>query len=233
MAEMLSLQTENLWSKRLRRRFLNWPRPKTLHSLVNIFVLLYSSCTTDSNFVLKISVVGDPFGATTHTDLILRAKEAGVPHQVVHNASILNAVGCCGLQVTILNLLQVFFVFKFLWMNSFLVVQLWRNSIYSFLDRIMAAKQFLWQNWRQLATRPAHLMPLRFVVFIPQIRCNCKNHITILHYLDIKVKEQTVENMMKKRPVYEPPRFMTVQQAAEQLLELVAANQSPDKSMSN
>jgi len=38
--------------------------------------------------------------------------------------------------------------------------------------------------------------------------------------------------MMKKRLVYEPPRFMTVQQAAEQLLELVAANQSSDKSMS-
>ena len=28
-------------------------------------------------------VVGDPFGATTHSDLVLRAKELGVPHQVL------------------------------------------------------------------------------------------------------------------------------------------------------
>jgi len=44
-------------------------------------------------------VVGDPFGATTHSDLVLRAKEREIPHQVVHNASIMNAVGCCGLQL--------------------------------------------------------------------------------------------------------------------------------------
>ena len=44
-------------------------------------------------------VVGDPFGATTHTDLWLRAKKKGVPVEVVHNASIMNAVGACGLSL--------------------------------------------------------------------------------------------------------------------------------------
>lgn len=44
-------------------------------------------------------VVGDPFGATTHTDLVLRAKQKNIQVQVVHNASIMNAVGCCGLQL--------------------------------------------------------------------------------------------------------------------------------------
>ena len=44
-------------------------------------------------------VVGDPFGATTHTDLFLRARRAGVEVVVVHNASIMNAVGACGLQL--------------------------------------------------------------------------------------------------------------------------------------
>lgn len=44
-------------------------------------------------------VVGDPFGATTHADLVLRAKEKGIPVKVIHNVSIMNAVGCCGLQV--------------------------------------------------------------------------------------------------------------------------------------
>ena len=38
-------------------------------------------------------VVGDPFGATTHSDLMLRAKERQIPTKVVHNASIMNAVG--------------------------------------------------------------------------------------------------------------------------------------------
>eukprot|EP01052_Picozoa_sp_SAG31_P005441 SAG31_NODE_239_length_19453_cov_5.539888_13_plen_193_part_00 len=44
-------------------------------------------------------VIGDPFGATTHTDLMMRAKAASVEVVVVHNASIMNAVGCCGLQL--------------------------------------------------------------------------------------------------------------------------------------
>lgn len=44
-------------------------------------------------------VVGDPFGATTHSDLQLRAQEAGIEVKVVHNASVLNAVGVCGLQL--------------------------------------------------------------------------------------------------------------------------------------
>ncbi len=44
-------------------------------------------------------MVGDPFGATTHTDLVLRAVERQVPYKIIHNASIMNAVGCSGLQL--------------------------------------------------------------------------------------------------------------------------------------
>lgn len=62
-------------------------------------MIFYYSCVFNNLSFFKILVVGDPFGATTHTDLVLRAKEANVPYQVVHNASILNAVGCSGLQV--------------------------------------------------------------------------------------------------------------------------------------
>lgn len=51
------------------------------------------------NCDVALLVVGDPFGATTHTDLVLRAKEKGIPYQVVHNASIMNAIGCTGLQL--------------------------------------------------------------------------------------------------------------------------------------
>lgn len=37
--------------------------------------------------------------ATTHSDLLLRASELGVHWRVVHNASIISAIGCCGLQL--------------------------------------------------------------------------------------------------------------------------------------
>lgn len=44
-------------------------------------------------------VVGDPFGATTHADILLRARDLNIDTQVIHNASIINAIGCCGLQL--------------------------------------------------------------------------------------------------------------------------------------
>ncbi|MBI2541767.1 diphthine synthase [Candidatus Woesearchaeota archaeon] len=44
-------------------------------------------------------VVGDPFAATTHIDLYLRAKKEGIKCSVIHNASVVSAVGITGLQV--------------------------------------------------------------------------------------------------------------------------------------
>ncbi|KAF5384509.1 hypothetical protein D9757_006498 [Collybiopsis confluens] len=60
-----------------------------------------------SNEILKnadkedvcLLVVGDPFGATTHTDILIRARQLGIPTRVIHNASIMNAVGASGLQL--------------------------------------------------------------------------------------------------------------------------------------
>ena len=51
----------------------------------------------DKNVALL--VVGDVFGATTHTDLMLRAKEMGVEVVVIFNASIMNAIGITGLEL--------------------------------------------------------------------------------------------------------------------------------------
>ncbi|MFW5865824.1 MAG: diphthine synthase [Nanoarchaeota archaeon] len=48
---------------------------------------------------IALLVVGDPFGATTHTDIMLRAKKAGVQVRTVFNASVLNAVGVTGLEL--------------------------------------------------------------------------------------------------------------------------------------
>ena len=44
-------------------------------------------------------IVGDVFSATTHMDLYLRAKKMGIKTLVVHNASVLTAVGITGLQL--------------------------------------------------------------------------------------------------------------------------------------
>ena len=44
-------------------------------------------------------VVGDVFSATTHMDLYLRAKKLAIETFVVHNASVLTAVGITGLQL--------------------------------------------------------------------------------------------------------------------------------------
>ncbi|MBD3259537.1 diphthine synthase [Candidatus Woesearchaeota archaeon] len=44
-------------------------------------------------------VVGDPFAATTHTDLLLRAIEKNIECKIVHNASIFSAISGTGLQL--------------------------------------------------------------------------------------------------------------------------------------
>jgi diphthine methyl ester synthase len=51
------------------------------------------------NQLISFLVVGDPFCATTHSDLYLRCVKEGVVVEVVHNASIVSAMGCSGMQV--------------------------------------------------------------------------------------------------------------------------------------
>ncbi|XP_061489831.1 diphthine methyl ester synthase [Rhineura floridana] len=121
-------------------------------------------------------VVGDPFGATTHSDLVLRAVKLGIPYRVIHNASILNAVGCCGLQ------------------------------LYSFGETVSIV--FWTDMWKPES-------------FFDKIAKNRRNGMHTLCLLDIKVKEQSLENLLKGKKVYEPPRYMSVNQAAQQLLTVV------------
>ena len=49
--------------------------------------------------IYSLLVVGDPLCATTHTDIYLRAVKMGIKVHIIHNASIMNAIGCCGLHV--------------------------------------------------------------------------------------------------------------------------------------
>lgn len=55
--------------------------------------------------------------------------------------------------------------------------------------------------------------------FYDRIKENIQIGLHTLVLLDIKVKEQSVENMARGRKIYEPPRYMTVAQCAQQMLE--------------
>ncbi len=55
--------------------------------------------------------------------------------------------------------------------------------------------------------------------FYDKICFNYKNDFHTLVLLDIKVKEISEENLAKGKKIYEKPRFMTVNQALEELLE--------------
>lgn len=120
-------------------------------------------------------VVGDPFGATTHTDLVLRAKREAIPVEIIHNASVMNAVGACGLQ------------------------------LYNFGQTVSMV--FFTDNWRPDS-------------WYDKIWENRKIGLHTLVLLDIKVKEQSIENMARGRLIYEPPRYMSIAQCCEQLLEI-------------
>ena len=135
-------------------------------------VMLKESLSTDVAFL----VVGDPFGATTHTDLFLRASKMNVKVQVIHNASIMNAVGACGLQ------------------------------LYHFGQTVSIP--FFTETWRPSS-------------FYDKIAVNKHAGLHTLCLLDIKVKEVSEANLFAgKLNIFEPPRFMTVQQALRQLLEV-------------
>ncbi|KAF7646798.1 hypothetical protein LDENG_00182160, partial [Lucifuga dentata] len=134
--------------------------------------ILRDAAVTDVGFL----VVGDPFGATTHSDLVLRAVHAGIPYRVIHNASIMNAVGCCGLQ------------------------------LYNFGETVSVV--FWTETWRPES-------------FYDKICKNRKAGLHTLCLLDIKMKEQTIENMMRGKKIYEPPRFLSVRQAADQLMRII------------
>lgn len=133
--------------------------------------ILRSANTEDVAFL----VVGDPFGATTHTDLVLRARELGVPVRTVPNASIMSGIGACGLQ------------------------------LYNFGQTVSMV--FFTDTWRPSS-------------FYDRIKENREIGLHTLVLLDIKVKEQSLENMARGRRIFEPPRYMTVGQCAQQMLEV-------------
>uniref|UniRef100_A0A9I9E5R0 Diphthine methyl ester synthase n=1 Tax=Cucumis melo TaxID=3656 RepID=A0A9I9E5R0_CUCME len=57
--------------------------------------ILSEACTSNVAFL----VVGDAFRATIHYDLVVRAKSLGIEVRVVYNASVMNVIRICGLQL--------------------------------------------------------------------------------------------------------------------------------------
>lgn len=123
-----------------------------------------------------VLVVGDPMNATTHTDLLLRAASRNISYRIVHNASIVNAVACCGLQ------------------------------IYNFGETVSIP--FWTETWQPDS-------------FYDKILRNKANGLHTLCLLDIKVKEPNLELLMRGIKQDEPPRFMSFNQAAEQLVNTI------------
>ncbi|PIA47942.1 hypothetical protein AQUCO_01400501v1 [Aquilegia coerulea] len=119
-------------------------------------------------------VVGDPFGATTHNDLVVQAKKEGIEVKIIHNASIMNAVGVCGLQ------------------------------LYRYGQTISIP--FFTENWRPDS-------------FYEKIKKNRELGLHTFCLLDIRVKEPSLESL-SRRKIYEPPKYMTITTAIEQLLEV-------------
>lgn len=136
--------------------------------------MLEEALTEDVAFL----VVGDPFAATTHTDLQLRARRRGVAVSVVHNASVMNAVAACGLQ------------------------------LYRFGQAVSIC--FFTPTWRPDS-------------FYERVASNRAAGLHTLCLLDIRVREPTEASLARGRPVYEPPRYMSAQLAAKQLLEVEAS----------
>ena len=67
--------------------------------------------------------------------------------------------------------------------------------------------------------------------FYDKIVKNLENGRHTLCLLDIKVKERTVENMMRGKNIFEPPRFMSTQQAATQLMEVIKSRTIDSKQL--
>jgi diphthine synthase len=80
-------------------------------------------------------------------------------------------------------------------------------------------------NYGQTVSIPFFTEGWRPDSFYEKIRYNRKGGMHTLCLLDIKVKEPDFDAMARGKIVYLPPRFMTVNQALEQLLEVEGKRQ--------
>lgn len=135
---------------------------------------------------IALLVVGDIFGATTHTDLQLRAKKLNIEIIPIFNASIMNVIGYVGLEL-----------YKYGKTTSIVFPQ---------------------KNW--LPHTPYEV-----------IKNNLSLGLHTLCLLDIKIAEPSQENLIKGINKAQPPKFMTINEALNVLLEI--ENQRKEKIITN
>ncbi|KAK0547145.1 diphthine synthase [Tilletia horrida] len=123
---------------------------------------------------VSFCVVGDPLSATTHTDLILRAKHRSPPIavKVIHNASIMTALASSGL------------------------------AAYNFGQTISVP--FWTEAWKPDS-------------WLERVGENVKVGLHTLCLGDIKVREQSEEDMARGVQRYQKPRYMLIPQLISQL----------------
>ena len=119
-----------------------------------------------------------------------------MPYEVLHNASIMTAVGCCGLQLYNFGE-TVSFCF---WDDS------WQPD--SYYDKIVRNRKLEYHTLCYGTKILKEPFTKIFVYLFDSL-------------LDIKVKEQTIENLMKGNKIFEPPRYMKTHEAAKQLLDII------------
>ncbi|ELU42134.1 diphthine synthase isoform b [Rhizoctonia solani AG-1 IA] len=124
---------------------------------------------------VALLVVGDPFGWVIKVTGL--ARELGIPTTVIHNASIMNAVGWC---------------------------DEWGG--YSHLTGQTVSLPFYTDSWKPDS-------------WYDRVVENVEKGMHTLVLLDIKVREQSEENMARGRKIYEPPRYMSPVTAVSQILE--------------
>ena len=71
----------------------------SVHKVINKFEALLINLSLLILYTMLLFVCFGVHRATTHSDLIVRAVEKDIPYQIIHNASIVSTVGCCGLQL--------------------------------------------------------------------------------------------------------------------------------------
>ncbi|EST09368.1 Tetrapyrrole methylase [Kalmanozyma brasiliensis GHG001] len=128
-------------------------------------------------------VVGDPLSATTHTDLILRARQSSppIPVKIIHNASIMTAIGSSGL------------------------------AGYNFGQTVSIP--FWTEEWKPDS-------------WLERIGENLNIGLHTLALSDIKVREQSAEDMSRGILRYQRPRYMLIPQLISQVVSAAQSHKA-------
>ncbi|KAK8935998.1 putative diphthine synthase [Platanthera zijinensis] len=195
-------------------------------------------------------VVGDPFGATTHSDLVVRAKKLSLEVEVIHNASIMNAIGVCGLQLYRYGETVSIPFFTETWRPDSFYEKILRNKelglhTLCLLGAVAASSgggekmrgerngfrtvggAMVSSNSREGGETTTGSR--NGSIGVTGARA-CRGGGAVAGGSgkagadDIRVKEPSIESLCRGKKCFEPPKFMTINTAIEQLLEVKEAH---------